>query len=195
MILPTTFEPGQEATFTFRFLQQKHPKHHSLVFINMINVHHQYHYCALLWLDMDHKREWYRVLSHGQAKLKSVDSTPAIIKSAIVKVTILSENRAWAITTIFLRRPPPWQTPRALSNTTPSSCSSQTTEEPSMPLNCRSISINTTFLKSSLMVVTTSWALVPLLQSIIICAPTISSFLLITFITLMATGTLGDLPP
>jgi len=43
MILPTTFEPGQEATFTFR------------------------------------------VLSHGQAKLKSVDSTPAIIKSAIVK--------------------------------------------------------------------------------------------------------------
>lgn len=43
MILPTTFEPGQEATFTFR------------------------------------------VLSHGQAKLKSVDSSPAIIKAAIVK--------------------------------------------------------------------------------------------------------------
>jgi len=43
MILPTTFEPGQEATFTFR------------------------------------------VLSHGQAKLKSVDATPAIIKSAIIK--------------------------------------------------------------------------------------------------------------
>ena len=86
---------------------------------------------------------WYRVLSHGQAKLKSVDSTPAIIKSAIVKVTILSENRDWTISTIFLRRPPPWQTPRALSNTTLSSCSSQTTEEPSMPLNCRSISIMT----------------------------------------------------
>ena len=43
MILPTTFEPGQEATFTFR------------------------------------------VLSHGQAKLRSVDVTPAIIKSAIIK--------------------------------------------------------------------------------------------------------------
>ena len=43
MILPTTFEPGQEATFTF---------------------------C---------------VLSHGQAKLRSVDVTPAIIKSAIIK--------------------------------------------------------------------------------------------------------------
>ena len=27
------------------------------------------------------------MLSHGQAKLKSVDSTPAIIKSAIVKVS------------------------------------------------------------------------------------------------------------
>ena len=141
MILPTTFEPGQEATFTFRFLQQKHPKHHSLVFIN--NVRHQYHSCAFIWLYMDHNRGWYRVLSHGQAKLKSVDSTPAIIKSAIVKVTILSGNRAWTISTIFLRLPPPWQTPRALSNTTLSSCSSQTTEEPSMPLNCRSISIMT----------------------------------------------------
>jgi len=43
MILPTTFEPGQEATFTFR------------------------------------------VLTHGQAKLKCVDTSPAIIKSAIVK--------------------------------------------------------------------------------------------------------------
>lgn len=42
-ILPTTFEPGQEASFTFR------------------------------------------VLSHGQAKLRSVDCTPAVIKSAIVK--------------------------------------------------------------------------------------------------------------
>ena len=92
---------------------------------------------------MDHNSWWYRVLSHGQAKLKSVDSTPAIIKSAIVKVTILSGNRDRTISTIFLRRPPPWQTPRALSNTTLSSCSSQTTEEPSMPLNCRSISIIT----------------------------------------------------
>lgn len=42
-ILPTTFEPGQEATFTFR------------------------------------------VLSHGQAKLRSVDCSPALVKSAIVK--------------------------------------------------------------------------------------------------------------
>lgn len=42
-ILPTTFEPGQEATFTFR------------------------------------------VLSHGQAKLKSVDCTPHLVKPAIMK--------------------------------------------------------------------------------------------------------------
>jgi hypothetical protein len=43
MILPTTFEPGQEATFTFR------------------------------------------VLSHGQVKVRSVDTTPAIVKPAIIK--------------------------------------------------------------------------------------------------------------
>jgi len=42
-VLPTTFEPGQEATFTFR------------------------------------------VLSHGQAKLKSIDCTPHLVKPAIMK--------------------------------------------------------------------------------------------------------------
>ena len=160
---------------------------------------------------MDNNSWWYRVLSHGQAKLKSVDSTPAIIKSAIVKVTILSGNRDWTVSTIFLRRPPPWQTPRALSNTTLSSCSSQTTEEPSMPLNCRSISIITLhilYILSQLVVFILNnipkiffngcdhfMGLGSSSSTIIICALTISPFLLIIFTTIMATGTLGDLPP
>ena len=76
MILPTTFEPGQEATFTFRLL---------LIFLLLLWSFLSFFcgcYC-LIWYNFCSTR----VLSHGQAKLKSVDSTPAIIKSAIVKVS------------------------------------------------------------------------------------------------------------
>ena len=82
MILPTTFEPGQEATFTFRLL---------LIFLLLLWSFLSFFcgcYC-LIWYNFCSTR----VLSHGQAKLKSVDSTPAIIKSAIVKVSNTFANK------------------------------------------------------------------------------------------------------
>ena len=122
MILPTTFEPGQEATFTFRLL---------LIFLLLLWSFLSFFcgcYC-LIWYNFCSTR----VLSHGQAKLKSVDSTPAIIKSAIVKVSNTFAKKK----TPFWRRRPLWRTRRVSSSMTHSSCNSRTIGGRSMPLSSR----------------------------------------------------------